>query len=128
MDCRQPASPPTVPASCHRCDIRLPDHQQHTDRKGQDARVIMIRQPAGKRYRSLLGPTNLLSDGYLGRFPQGVKRPRCINTHHHLKPRLRMSGAIPPSPIRLQRRAKGLYCYRATEVSSTNFNPGITQT
>jgi len=44
--------------------------------------------------RLALGPPSLLSSGYLGLFPQGMK----LTTHLHLVPQLRMYGTIPSFP------------------------------
>jgi hypothetical protein len=76
---------------------------------GIDDRAIQFRSPAEARGfflqplcpDQLWGPPSLLSSGYRGSSPQGVKRGRgvMLTTHPHLVPRSRMSRSYTSSPV-----------------------------
>jgi hypothetical protein len=68
---------------------------------GMHDRGVRVRVPVGSRIFSsprrterLLGPPSLLSNGYRGQFPRGVK----LSTHLQLVPRSRKRGSKHPLP------------------------------
>jgi hypothetical protein len=75
---------------------------------GLNGNDIGVRFPAGPRDFSprrpdrQWGPPSLLSSGYRGRFPYGVKRPECEADHSPpSSAEVKNVGAIPPRPHRI---------------------------